>query len=122
MHHKRATVKAFNQSQDLRHELTEVESKLWAYLRSHRFYDIHFRRQHAIGKYIADFCAPRIKLIIEVDGSQHLDQEIPDQERTEFLARRGYHVLRFWNQDVLNNLDEVIRAIDLEILNQRQKN
>ena len=71
----------------------------------------HFRRQYAIGNYIVDFCAPRAKLIVEVDGSQHLDQRDYDVERTEFLKVKGYRVLRFWNNDVLNNIEDVMAAI-----------
>jgi very-short-patch-repair endonuclease len=100
---------------DLRKESTEAEMILWTYLRSHRFNNIHFRRQHAIGKYIVDFCAPREKLIIEVDGSQHLDHEKQDAERTDYLHSRGYHVIRFWNNEVMNNLDGVIKLIELEL-------
>lgn len=60
---------------------------------------------------MVDFCAPRCKLIIELDGSQHLEQEEYDAQRTEFLESRGYKVLRFWNNDVLKNIDDVIREI-----------
>jgi very-short-patch-repair endonuclease len=72
---------------------------------------IHFRRQHAIGKYIVDFCAPRKKLIIELDGSQHLEQRDYDAERTQFLEAQGYRVLRFWNSDVINTTDAVLQVI-----------
>ena len=73
--------------------------------------DVHFRNQHAIGNYIVDFCAPRRKLIIEVDGSQHLEQTKYDEMRTEFLKSKGYKVIRFWNNDVSNNMDAVLQAI-----------
>ena len=56
-------------------------------------------------------CAPRKKLIIELDGSQHLDQEDYDEERTTYLASRGYRVIRFWNNDVMNNIEDVMQAI-----------
>lgn len=72
---------------------------------------VPFRRQHAIGNYIVDFCSPRRKLIIELDGSQHLDQVEYDLERTQFLKERGYSVLRFWNHDVVSNTDIVLNAI-----------
>jgi len=80
-------------------------------LRNHQVNDVGFRRQHAIGNYVVDFCAPRPKLIIELDGGQHLEQEEYDAQRTEFLESRGYKVLRFWNNDVLKNIDDVIREI-----------
>lgn len=72
---------------------------------------IHFRRQHALGNYITDFCAPRRKLIIELDGSQHLDQKEYDEARTKYLELRGYQVLRFWNHEVMNHIDEVLNVI-----------
>ena len=59
-----------------------------------------------------DFCAPRQKLIIEVDGSQHLDREEQDDERTSFLASKGYRILRFWNNEITNNIGAVIIAIE----------
>jgi very-short-patch-repair endonuclease len=90
---------------------TPAEEKLWTHLRTHRTGDVHFRRQHAIGNYIVDFAAPRKKLIIELDGGQHLEQEEYDQERTAFLNAKGYKVLRFWNNDVLNNLEGVLAVI-----------
>ena len=65
-----------------------------------------------------DFCAPRHKLIIELDGGQHLEQEEYDMQRTEFLESRGYKVLRFWNNEVLKNIDSVIRAIQLTLNNE----
>ncbi len=73
--------------------------------------DVHFRNQHAIGNYIVDFCAPRKKLIIELDGGQHLEQEDYDADRTAFLESKGYQVLRFWNNDVMNNVDSVLNVI-----------
>jgi very-short-patch-repair endonuclease len=75
--------------------------------------DVHFRNQHAIGNYVVDFCAPRRKLIIELDGSQHLEQEEYDAERTIFLEAKGYHILRFWNDQVMNDIEGVLRVIDL---------
>jgi very-short-patch-repair endonuclease len=96
---------------ELRHNPTPAESKLWAYLRAHRLGGAGFRRQHAIGPYIVDFCAPGKKLVIEVDGRQHLDQSEYDAERTAYLEQRGYRVLRFFNRQVMNNIEEVTRAI-----------
>jgi very-short-patch-repair endonuclease len=111
MNHRRTTPKVFAHATELRHNLTPAEEKLWAHLRTHRMADAHFRRQHAIGNYIVDFCAPRRKLIVELDGSQHLEQEEYDAERTEFLKSKGYKVLRFWNNDVMNNIDSVLNVI-----------
>lgn len=109
--HKRTTPRVFGHAKQLHRNMTPAETKLWARLRAHRLEGVHFRNQHAIGKYIVDFCAPRKKLIIELDGSQHLEQEGYDRERTEFLESKGYRVLRFWNNEVMNDIEGVIRAI-----------
>jgi very-short-patch-repair endonuclease len=108
---KRSTPKILHQAGELRKEPTPAEAKLWAYLRTLREDGVHFRRQHAIGPYIADFCAPRNKLIIELDGSQHLDQEEYDSERTAFLEAKGYRLLRFWNSDVMNKITDVMGVV-----------
>ena len=73
--------------------------------------DVHFRNQHAIGNYIVDFCAPRRKLIIELDGSRHLEQQEYDEERTKYLETRGYRILRFWNNDVMQDMETVLKVI-----------
>ncbi len=109
---KKSTPQTYNRAHKLRQNSTEPEAKLWTYLRSHRLNNVHFRRQHAIGKYIVDFCAPRQRLIIELDGSQHLGREQQDEERTAFLNGKGYRILRFWNNDVTNNLEAVIISIE----------
>jgi very-short-patch-repair endonuclease len=109
--HKRTTPKVFKRAKELRRNQTEAEAKLWSYLRNHQLNNIGFRRQHAIGNYVVDFCAPRRKLIIELDGGQHLEQEEYDAQRTEFLESRGYKVLRFWNNDVMKSIDDVTREI-----------
>lgn len=72
---------------------------------------MHFRRQHAIGKLITDFCAPRRKLVIELDGSQHLEQQEYDSERAMFLESKGYRVLRFWNNEVMNHIEGFMLSI-----------
>src|SRR5215213_11700492 len=95
-----------------------AEAKLWTHLRAHRMSNVHFRNQHAIGNYIVDFsqrdavqCAPRKKLIVELDGSQHLEQKEYDDERTKYLELRGYRVLRFWNNDVMQDIEIVLKVI-----------
>jgi very-short-patch-repair endonuclease len=89
-------------------------------LRTNRAGGASFRRQHAIGPYIADFCAPRRKLVIEQDGSQHLDEQEYDAERTAYLEAHGYKVLRFWNGDVMNNIEGVMGVILEELGNRRE--
>lgn len=95
---------------ELRKELTLAERKLWSRIRNDQL-GVTFRRQHAVGKYIADFFSPKAKLVIELDGSQHLIQEEYDTERTKYLESMGYTVIRFWNNDVKKDMDSVIRAI-----------
>ena len=114
---KRTTPKGYERARQLRKELTPTEQKLWAYLRGKKLNGVSFRRQHAIGNYIVDFCAIKQKLIIELDGSQHLEQEKYDRERTAYLESQGYKVIRFWNNDVMNNISDVIRAIDTILRN-----
>ena len=109
--HKRTTPKIFGRAKQLHRNMTEAEAKLWKHLRANRMGDVHFRNQHAIGNYIVDFCSPRRKLIIELDGSQHLEQQEYDEERTGFLKSKGYTVLRFWNNDVMNNIESVLTVI-----------
>jgi very-short-patch-repair endonuclease len=109
------TPKTHHHAAELRHTPTEAETKLWRFLRAHQANGVHFRRQHPIGSYIVDFCAPRQKLIIELDGGQHADQQVYDEQRTKFLQSRGYRVVRFWNSDVLKNTEGVMSVI-LEML------
>jgi very-short-patch-repair endonuclease len=109
--HKRTTPKIFKRAKELHREMTPAEAKLWSHLRAHRMGDVHFRNQHAIGNYIVDFVAPRRKLIIELDGSQHLEQEEYDEERSVFLRSKGYRILRFWNNDVMSDINSVLTVI-----------
>jgi very-short-patch-repair endonuclease len=74
--------------------------------------NVRFRRQHPIPPYIVDFYAPQIKLIIEVDGGQHMEQKEYDRQRTTYLESKGYQVLRFWNNEVLQDLNAVVIAIE----------
>ncbi len=94
----------------LRKNPTPAERKLWSRIRNDQL-GVTFRRQHAIGNYIPDFVCIEKKLILELDGSQHLEQEEYDEERTQFLKTEGYRVIRFWNNDVMKNMDGVILAI-----------
>ena len=95
---------------ELRKESTPAERKLWSRIRNDQL-GATFRRQHAIGNYIPDFCSRKAKLIIELDGSQHLEQREYDKERTEYLQSKGYTVLRFWNNEVMNNMEAVMLLI-----------
>jgi len=93
MRPRRSTSQTMRHANELRKEPSLAEARLWSRLRNHRLHGVGFRRQHAIGPYIADFCAPGRKLVIDVDGSQHLDQLEYDARRTAYLAERGYEVL-----------------------------
>jgi very-short-patch-repair endonuclease len=96
----------------LRREQTDAERLLWRHLRGRRMRNAKFRRQHPIGPYFADFCSIERRLVIELDGSQHADLSAEDEDRTSFLKSRDYRVLRFWNDQVLADVDEVLNAID----------
>lgn len=94
----------------LRKDSTPAERKLWAAIRNDKL-GVTFRRQHAVGNYIPDFVCIEKKLVVELDGSQHLEQQEYDEERTKFLNSLGYKVIRFWNNEVTKNIDGVILAI-----------
>jgi very-short-patch-repair endonuclease len=107
----RTTPKILDRATQLRNDPTSAEAKLWAYLRLKRTDRVRFRRQEAIGRFVVDFCAPESKLVIELDGSQHLQRIEQDSDRTHYLESRGYRVLRFWNDQVLNDIDGVVAVI-----------
>jgi very-short-patch-repair endonuclease len=94
----------------LRREMTEAEQRLWSALRNAQLGGAKFRRQQPIGPFIADFVCQEHRLIVEADGGQHSDSKL-DGRRTSFLERRGYRVLRFWNNEILSNLEGVARVI-----------
>jgi len=98
----------------LRRDMTDAERKLWQALRAHRFRGTAFRRQAPLGPYIADFVCHARRLVIEVDGGQHSGSE-RDARRDEWMAREGYRVLRFWNNEVLGNLEGVLDRIGREV-------
>jgi very-short-patch-repair endonuclease len=97
----------------LRRMMTAAERKLWWHLREARFPGSHFRRQATIGRCFVDFCCHTKRLVIEVDGESHAErrQMIADARRSEFLQACGYRVLRFWNNDVLTNIEGVMTVI-----------
>lgn len=97
----------------LRTRLTDAERKLWYALRAKRFGNVKFKRQAPIGNYIVDFVSFEHRLIAEVDGGQHNDEGIQkyDAVRSMWLESEGFRVLRFWNNDVLSNLEGVLATI-----------
>ncbi|MFZ5738550.1 MULTISPECIES: endonuclease domain-containing protein [Rhodopseudomonas] len=97
-------------ARSLRQNPTDAERKLWQRLRRSAFSEVHFRRQATIGPYYADFACHALRLVIELDGGQHAESAA-DVVRTSYLHAAGYRVLRFWNNDVLNNIDGVMQTI-----------
>lgn len=116
----RSNPKTRTRAIELRKELTPAERKLWAVIRNDKL-GVTFRRQHAIGKYIPDFVCIKKKLIIELDGSQHLEQEEYDGERTKFLESQGYKVIRFWNNQIMNDINSVVKAIQFALEGENPK-
>ena len=100
-----------NNAKLLRSNLTVAEQRIWYYLRANRFLNLKFKRQKPIGAYIVDFVCVEQKLIIEVDGGQHAEDVAYDDRRKNFLRGEGYKVLRFWNNQVLEEIDSVLEAI-----------
>ena len=98
-------------SRSLRRKQTEAERKLWNHLRSRCFKDLKFRRQQPVGPYIADFCCLEGKLVVEVDGGQHLEHGDEDEQRTKFLKKEGFRVIRFWDNEVLARIEDVLEYI-----------
>ncbi len=95
----------------MRSNMTPAESKLWYHLRGNNLANFHFRRQQIIGSYIVDFYCHSAALVVELDGSGHLDQVAYDQKRDETLAGLGLRVLRFYNSDVIEDIDIVLEVI-----------
>ena len=95
----------------LRNNLTPAETILWEALRNRQLEGLRFRRQHPVGNFILDFYCPSCKLVIEVDGKIHTHQADYDNARTAKLAEYGYKVLRFTNQEIMNNLPKVLAEI-----------
>lgn len=98
-------------ARQLRSNLTDAERRLWQTLRRRQLAGVKFRRQQPIGDFIVDFVCFECRLIVEVDGGQHVEQSHYDDVRTRWLEDRGYRVLRFWNNDVLADSDAVAQVI-----------
>jgi very-short-patch-repair endonuclease len=103
-------------AKSLRQTQTDVEHLLWQKLRNRQVLNFKFRRQFPIDPFIVDFCCLELKLIIELDGSQHLEQVTYDERRSLCLAQRGFKVIRFWNNEVIENTEGVLERIYLVIL------
>ena len=99
-----------SRSRELRKNATDAEAKLWGVLRSRQLNGFKFRKQVEIDGYIVDFLCAERRLIVEVDGGQHSPEG--DGRRTTYLEKQGFRVIRFWNNDVLQNLDGVWASIE----------
>ena len=100
-------------ARNLRKKQTPQEEKLWNILRNRQILDFKFKRQYPIGNFIVDFVCREIKLVIEIDGGQHNTQKgiLYDKERSEYLQSVGYKVLRFWNNEIDDNIEGVYQKI-----------
>ena len=98
-------------ARNLRSNPTDAEKLLWKHLRSKQIKNAKFRRQQPFGNYIVDFISFDKKLIIELDGGQHSEIPVKDQERDNWLNGQGFKVLRFWNNDVFGNIEGVLDFI-----------
>lgn len=108
---RRANPAGYSRARGLRKRPTLAESRLWAHLRRGQLRGVVFRRQHAIGRYVVDFCSPRHRLVIELDGRGHMERSQSDLVRTTVLESEGYRVIRFWNNQVMNDIEGVIAVI-----------
>lgn len=104
----------------LRQNMSEAETRLWHHLRAGRLNGYKFRRQQPMGNYIVDFVCVTPKLIIEADGGQHAEQAEYDQARSLYLNGLGFTVLRFWNDEILRQTDEVLAEI-LRVLQELER-
>jgi very-short-patch-repair endonuclease len=106
----------------MRHVMTDAELKLWNELRAHRLDGLGFRRQFPIRNFIVDFACPEHRLVVEVDGIQHGDESTQqaDLDRTALLEEDGWIVLRFWNDEVMRNIDGVCDHI-LAVIREKQE-
>jgi len=116
-------------SRELRKNMTPAEKELWQYLRAKRFNNLKFRRQQVIEGFIADFYCHSLGLIIEVDGEIHDKQQEYDRHRENIFINQDLHVIRFTNEEVINDIEAVLKAIadkaedieDLQDLRQAKK-
>jgi very-short-patch-repair endonuclease len=106
---------ADERARQLRRNMTDAERALWRYLRMRQLDGHKFRKPVRIGPYIADFACLKAMLVIEVDGGQHAEACAYDSRRDDFMRGQGYRVLRFWNNEVLSNIDGVWQVIVAEI-------
>ena len=97
----------------LRKNSTDAERLLWRHLKAKQLDGLKFRQQEQIGRFIADFVCYEKRLIIEADGGQHAQEKEKDEERTQWLNSQGFTVLRFWNKEILTNIEGVMEVIQM---------
>ena len=102
----------------LRRNMTAAEQRLWYHLRAHRFMRRKFKRQKPLGRYVVDFICLEEKLVIELDGGQHSENLEYDHERDSWLRSQGYTVLRFWNNELMNETESVLERIRLALFSE----
>ena len=112
---RRNRAQTVQRAKQLRRDMTDAERKLWLRLNVRQLGGIKFRKQVPVDPYIADFACLEHRLIIELDSGQHDENRAKDERRTRYLEAKGYRVLRFWNTDVMRNIDGVVEAIAREI-------
>jgi very-short-patch-repair endonuclease len=95
-------------ARDLRKNITDAERAFWRRVKDRRFRGLKFRRQVPMGYYIVDFLCHETKIIVELDGGQHVERTEYDEKRTQFLEEQGYQVIRFWDNEVLKNMEGVL--------------
>ena len=103
---------------ELRRNQTEAEKIFWTHMRNKQFYGMKFFRQYSIGPHILDFYCPAMRLAIELDGGQHAEEETReyDKLRTDYLKTKGIDVIRFWNNDVIQNIEGILMEIEKRII------
>lgn len=111
MDNRKYSEKSLAFAKKLRQTQTDAENVLWFNLRNNKLNGIKFKRQVPIGKYIVDFLCQKKKLVIELDGSQHIENMEYDNSRINFLESNGYTVIRFFDNDVLKNTNMVLESI-----------
>ncbi len=99
-------------SRELRKAATEAERKLWQQLSGRKLAGVRFNRQFPVGQFICDFVSREMRLVIEIDGGQHAAAAEYDARRTRFIEAQGYRLIRFWNSEVLDYIDGVLKAIE----------
>lgn len=106
--------RTIQRARELRAAQTDAERQLWRAFRNRQFFEYRFNRQYPIGRYIVDFCCRSERVVVELDGGQHDIQRQYDEERTAYLIKHGYVVIRFWNSDVTGNFTGVLEELSAQ--------